>query len=370
MSFQQKQQEAELLKLRDEIDAIDKQIHLLINQRANCAQRVAQVKEKFQGVEDAVFYRPEREAQVLRKVMERNEGPLDDKAIARLFREVMSVCLAHEKPLNIAYLGPAGAFSQLAANKHFGNSAITIAANSLTQVFNDVDAGFVNYGVVPIENSTQGIATQTLDLFKKYPLNICGEVELDVQLNLYGLSSIALADIVNVYALNETLIQCGYWLDQHCPNAKRVVTNSLQEAEKLSQVDDQSGVVAADGALASQWRVVAQNISSNNEHKARFLIVGNQKVLASGLDKTSLLVAAKDQPGALYDLLTPFRESDISLLKIETYTGESPLGLECSVFYIDFEGHQNDTIIKSVLAQVKDKSVEMKVLGSYPRAVI
>ena len=370
MTDELKQQELELLKLRDKIDNIDRQIHQLINDRACCAQQVAVVKEKFQGVEDAVFYRPEREAQVLRKVMERNQGPLEDKAVARLFREVMSVCLAHEKPLQVAYLGPAGAFAQLASHKHFGSSAATIAVNSLDQVFKEVDNLTVNYGVVPIENSTQGVATQTLDLFKRYQLNICGEVELEVQLHCYSKQLVALPDIEKIYAYSETLTQCSAWLDNHCPGAQRLVISSLEQARLLVADSPTSVVIAGDGALDTQWRVVAQNISSNNEHKARFLIIGRQQIGVSGQDKTSILIATQDKPGALYSLLTPFREGEISLTRIDTHTGESALGIDCSVFYIDFEGHKSEPKVSGVLEQLSEHSVEIKMLGSYPRAVL
>jgi chorismate mutase/prephenate dehydratase len=367
---QEQEQEKELLKLRDKIDAIDQQMHQLLNQRANCAQQVAQVKEKYQGVTDAVFYRPEREAQVLRKVMERNKGPLEDKAVARLFREVMSVCLAHEKPLQVAYLGPAGAFAQLASHKHFGSSAVTHAVNSLDQMFKEVDSSVVNYGVVPIDNSNQGVAVQSLNLFKRYPLNICGEVELSVQLHLYSSNNENLPDISKIYASSEMLNHCTQWLDEHCPDASRIALTSSEQSQKMTETEHNAAVIAGDGALTGQWQVVAQNISSSNEHKARFLIIGRQEVSPSGHDKTSILIATKDQPGALYSLLTPFRENEISLTRIDTHSGESALGNDCSVFYIDFEGHKSDQNISAVLQQLEHSSVEIKVLGSYPRAVL
>ncbi|NQZ33925.1 MAG: chorismate mutase [Oceanospirillaceae bacterium] len=365
-----KNQENELLQLRDEIDEIDQQLHLLFNQRALCAQRVAQVKEKYQGIEDAVFYRPEREAQVLRKVMARNQGPLEDKAVAQLFREVMSVCLAHEKPLQVAYLGPAGAFAQLASHKHFGASAMTIPVNSLDHVFKEVQNSSVNYGVVPIENSSQGIACLTIDLLKRYQLNICGEVELSIELHLLSNEKLALSDVKAVYALNETLSQCAGWLDQHCASAKRKTVDSLALAIQLIESEEGAVVIAGDGVVDHRWHLVAQNISNNNEHKARFLILGKQKITPSGLDKTTVLVATLDKPGALAALLAPFRESQISLSRIDTHTGGSALGSDCSVFYIDFEGHSSDEKVAKVLQQLAENSVEIKMLGSYPRAVL
>lgn len=372
MTVQQKQQEQEqaLLKLRDKIDLIDQQIHQLINQRATCAQEVAHVKEKFQGADDAVFYRPEREAQVLRKVMLRNTGPLEDKAVARLFREVMSVCLAHEKPLQIAFLGPAGAFAQLASHKHFGSSVSAIAVNSLDQVFKEVHSAVVNYGVVPINNSSHGVATQTLDLFKRYPLSICGEVELEIHLHLYSTQSVGLPLVRKVYGLSETLAQSSKWLDHHCPTASRIALDNLDQALQMAGQDDACAVIAGDGAVAGQWQVIAQNVSSNNEHKARFLIIGHQQISPSGQDKTSILIATKDQPGALYSLLSPFRENQISITHIDTYQSESVLGADCSVFYLEFEGHQSEPEIVDIFVQLKNNSVEIKILGSYPRAVL
>ncbi|MGB1236962.1 MAG: chorismate mutase [Pseudomonadales bacterium] len=370
MTDPQKQQEQELLALRDEIDEIDRQIHELINQRAGCAQRVAQVKEKYQGVNDAVFYRPEREAQVLRKVMERNRGPLEDREVARLFREVMSVCLALEKPLQIAYLGPAGAFTQLASHKHFGNSANTHPKDSLDQVFSAVQHGDVNYGVVPIEHSTQGVAVPTLDLFKRYDLNICGEVELQVQLHLYSPNNRAFCELNTVYASADTLAQCQAWLQQHCPEVAQVVVESQQDALECARKAHSAAVVAGDGALDTSWHLLKQNISSDIEHKARFLIIGRQEVGPSGRDKTSILVAAKNKPGALRQLLAPFHDKDISLTGIETHSAEGILGAQCSVFYIDFEGHKSIPDVAQALEQVREESVELKMLGSYPRAVI
>ena len=363
-------QEQELQKLRQEIDAIDQNLHQLFNQRARCAQRVAEVKEKYQGVEDAVFYRPEREAQVLRKVMDRNQGPLEDKAVAHLFREVMSVCLAHEKPLQIAYLGPAGAFAQLASHKHFGVSADTIAVNSLDQVFKDVENSVVNYGIVPIENSSQGIATGTLDLLKRYSLTICGEVELSIKLHLFSDKVIPLSEVKTVYALSETLSQCSRWLDQHCASAARSTVASLEQV--MQNIADEEGavIIAGDGVTNHRWHLVAQNISCDDQHKARFLILGRQEIAPSGLDNTTVLVATLDKPGALYSLLTPFRENQISIRRKDTFTGGSALGSSRSVFYIDFEGHQSDQKIQSILKQLSQNSVEIKMLGSYPRAVL
>lgn len=370
MTDQLNNQENELLQLRDEIDEIDQNLQQLFNQRALCAQRVAQVKEKYQGIDDAVFYRPEREAQVLRKVMARNQGPLEDKAVAQLFREVMSVCLAHEKPLQVAYLGPAGAFAQLASHKHFGASAITIAVNSLDHVFKAVENSDVNYGVVPIENSSQGIACLTIDLLKRYKLNICGEVELSIELHLLSNQNLALSEVKTVYALHETLSQCTNWLDQHCASADRKTVDSLALA--MAQIESEEGavVIAGDAVVSHHWHHVAQNISNNNEHKARFLMLGKQQITPSGLDKTTVLVATIDKPGALAALLAPFKEHQISLSRIDTHTSGSVLGSDCSVFYIDFEGHSSDEKVAKVLQQLTINSVEIKMLGSYPRAVL
>lgn len=359
-------QEQELGVLRQQIDSIDKQMHELLNLRATCAQQVAEVKQKYQGVQDAVFYRPEREAQVLRAVMERNPGPLDDKEVARLFREIMSVCLALEEPMKVAFLGPKGTFTQQAALKHFGQAAQSLPLNSLDQVFREVTAGNAHYGVVPIENSTEGVVSHTLDLFRQYNLQICGEVELPVHQHLLRKAGDSVA-VARIYAHPQAFAQCSGWLEQEHPAAERIEVSCNAEAARRA-----AGDVGGSAALASDMaadlhdlQMVSRNVEDQPDSVARFLIIGDQDVGASGEDKTSILVSAHHEPGALYQLLEPFNRGKISLTRVETRSSQN----HC-LFYIDFEGHCSDDNIRPILRELEASSVELKLLGSYPRCVL
>ncbi|GGK74226.1 prephenate dehydratase [Amphritea balenae] len=364
------EQEKELKVLRDQIDSIDKQIHSLLNNRARCAQQVADVKEKYQGNQDAVFYRPEREAQVLRRVMTRNEGPLADKEVARLFREVMSVCLALEKPMYIAFLGPEGTFTQQAASKHFGHSAHCIPFNSSDEVFREVESGGAHYGVVPIENSTEGMVHHTLDLFKRFNLKICGEVELLIHHHLLRAEAEDLAGITRIYSPQQTLAQCRSWLDSHFPSVERIPVSSNAEAARLALEQGSSAAAIASDLAADlyQLNIVAKNIDDQSDNSTRFLIIGDQEVGESGQDKTSVLISVRDKAGALYKLLEHFQRHKISLTRIETRPGQQDA--TNSMFYIDFEGHSVAPKITRLLAELEAESTELKLLGSYPVAVL
>lgn len=363
------EQEKALKVLRDQIDSVDQQIHQLLNQRAQCAQRVAEVKQQYQGASDAVFYRPEREAQVLRRVMERNQGPLADKEVARLFREIMSVCLALEEPMQVAYLGPEGTFTQQAALKHFGHSAQGVPLASLDQVFREVEAGSAHYGVVPIENSTEGMATHTLDLFKRFNLRICGELELRIHHHLLVADVDRAAPIQRIYAHQEAFAQCSGWLENHYPGIERCVVSSNAEGAKCAQKDATSAAIAGDMALEMYGlQALARNIEDQPDNSTRFLIIGDQDVGPSGEDKTSILVSARNQPGALYQLLEPFHRNGISLTRIETRPARQ--GAWSYLFYIDFEGHESSPQVQNVLKELESHSVELKSLGSYPKAVL
>ena len=237
--------EKKLAQLRKSIDIIDSQLLELINQRAGCAKKVAKVKE-ISG--DIVYFRPEREANVLRNVMKKNNGPLGDEEVARLFREIMSACLALEQPIKVAFLGPEGTFTQQAAIKHFGNSAVTVSMNAIDEVFREVDAGAANYGVVPVENSTEGVINHTLDAFLASSLNICGEVELRIHHNLLVGQSTHKDKITRVYSHSQSLAQCRQWLDAHYPKAERIAVSSNAEAAKRIKGEWSSAAIAGDMA--------------------------------------------------------------------------------------------------------------------------
>ncbi|HBD23169.1 MAG TPA: prephenate dehydratase [Oceanospirillaceae bacterium] len=373
MSKSDKSQEQQLGLLRDEIDRIDQEIQSLINQRAVCAQRVAEVKQNYQGVEDAVFYRPEREAQVLRRVMERNQGPLGNEEMARLFRELMSACLAHEKTMQVAFLGPEGTFTQSAALKHFGHSVNTLPMGSIDEVFREVEAKTAHYGVVPIENSSEGMVNHTLDSFRQSNLVICGEVEMRVHQNLLIKADTDLGQIKRIYSHQQSLAQCRTWLDTHLSKVERIEVNSNAEAARrvAQAVEDDGSVAAIAGALAADLyglEIAHANIEDQPDNTTRFLIIGHNSVPVSGQDKTSILVMARNKSGALYHILEPFQRHNVSMTSIESRP--SGAGLWGYVFYIDFEGHVDDANVQGVLADLESEVAELRILGSYPQAVL
>ena len=364
----------ELLKIREEIDAIDQQIQTLINARADCAMRVAEVKqaEMAKTGEAPVYYRPEREAQVLARVMERNEGPLPKEEVARIFREIMSGCLALERPLAVGYLGPIGTFTEAAALKHFGHAVDTRPLTTISEVFRDVDAGNLEYGVVPIENSTEGMVTHTLECFLDSPLVICGEVEMRIHQALMVKPGLQISRIQTIYSHQQSLAQCRLWLDANLPGAERKTVSSNAEAARLvSESNLNDGLAAVAGERAAETyglSTVAGSIEDRPDNTTRFLVIGKQSTEPSGRDKTSLIVSVKNEPGALYRLLEPFERHGIDMTRLESRPSHS--GIWSYRFFIDFQGHADDQAVQTFLDEIRAQSAELKVLGSYPRAVL
>ena len=354
-----------LLTLRERIDVLDEQIQTLLNERAHCAQQVAHAKIA-QG-ETGDFYRPEREAEILRRVRERNTGPLDDAEVTRLFREIMSACLALEKPLTIGYLGPEGTFTQAAALKHFGHSVRTETLPAIDVVFRAVEAGECNYGVVPIENSTEGVVNHTLDMFLRSPLHICGEVSLRIELHLLSRET-DLGAVHKVYAHQQALAQSREWLDANLPRAERIAVSSNGEAAR--RVGQEAGAAAIAGEAAADLyglSRLASRIEDEPGNTTRFLVIGKQTVGRSGQDKTSLLISVKNQPGALYQMLEPMARHGLSMTRIESRP--SRRGIWDYVFFVDIEGHIEDAPVAAALKELEQHANLFKVLGSYPRAV-
>lgn len=368
---------ASLELLRQQIDELDQKIQQLLNQRAECAQQVAVVKqgEFAAGKQDEPaeagpsFYRPEREAQVLRKVMERNTGPLDEVAVARIFREIMSACLALERPLQVAYLGPEGTFTQAAARKHFGHAVINRSQQTIANVFAQVESGECGYGVVPVENSTEGMVSHTLDHFIHSPLKICGEVELRIQLHMLVAPEAEVAGIRSICAHQQALAQCRHWLDRNWPGVDRVAVSSNGEAARMAAADPSLVAVAGDmAAELYHLKRIATNIEDYADNTTRFLIVGREAVPPSGRDKTSIIVSTRNKPGALFHLLQPFEREGVGLTRIDTRPSRTETW--AYVFFMEFEGHQQDPHIQRILKALEEQSVLLKLLGSYPRAVI
>lgn len=354
-----------LNKLRDKIDGLDEQIQALISERAKIAQDVATTK---QGSSDEVYYRAEREAEVLRKVMARNSGPLTNEEMARLFREIMSACLALEQVMTIAFLGPEGTFTQAAALKHFGHSVITTPMATISDVFREVESGAASYGVVPIENSTEGVINHTLDEFMVSSLKICGEVELRIHHHLLG-SHAQIADTRKVYSHQQSLAQCRKWLDTHLPNVELHDVSSNAEAARLAK--NESGAAAIAGEAAAdiyELNLISHNIEDEPDNTTRFLVVGKRATPASGSDKTSLLIYTDNKPGALYAILEPFARNGISMSRIESRPSRQ--GMWTYVFFVDIEGHIDDENVTQALKELQQTASSIKVLGSYPRAVL
>lgn len=358
-----------LESVRQRIDEIDASLTRLLSERAACALQVGEIKQAEPSAEPPVFFRPEREAQILKRIQAENPGPLSNQQLARLFREIISCCLNLEQPLTIAYLGPAGTYTEAAAVKQFGHFAGTRALASIDEVFREVESESAHYGVVPVENSTEGMVNHTLDCFMASQLKICAEVEMPIHHALMVDPKAGDAKIEEILSHSQSLAQCRSWLDAHYPGVARTPVNSNAEAAKL--VIDQPGKAAIAGDMAAErygLRLLARNIEDQADNKTRFLVIGRQNVGPSGDDKTSLLVSTRNEPGALYRVLEPFHRHGISLSRIETRPARS--GNWSYVFFIDFDGHRSDPKIQQVLAEVGEVSLEVRMLGSYPQAVV
>jgi chorismate mutase/prephenate dehydratase len=352
--------------IRDRIDQLDIQIQDLINQRAEAAQEVAAIK--LSADKGAVFYRPEREAAILSQVKKRNQGPLSGEEMARLFREIMSACLALEQPLNIAFLGPEGTFTQGAVLKHFGHSVSTSAMNSIPEVFQAVESGNCHYGVVPVENSTEGVISHTLDMFLNSPLQISGEVTLRIHQHLLSLQP-NIAAVKKVFSHQQSLAQCRLWLDRNLYHAERVAVGSNAEAARLANSEPDSAAIAGDMA-AELYALprLADNIEDEPDNTTRFLVIGSQQLQLTGRDKTTLLLSARNVAGSLNHLLTPLAEHKISMTRIESRP--SRRGTWDYVFFVDIEGHRDDPNVAAALDALQEEAQLFKILGSYPMAVL
>jgi len=360
-----------LSAVREHIDLIDRQIQSLIAERAQWAHQVGKAKGKLAAAVD--YYRPEREAQVLRRVVDRNDGPLSDEVLVRLFREIMSACLAQQEPLKVGYLGPEGTFSQQAVHKHFGHSAHGLPLASIDEVFQEVAAGHADFGVVPVENSGQGTIQVTLDLFlasinEGSPLKICGEVELRVHQHLLSRSG-RIEDIERIYSHPMSLAQCSGWLREHLPNVERIAVSSNAEAARRARNAEDAAAIAGESAgLVYALKKIAGPIEDRSDNTTRFLVLGRESFPPSGHDRTSLLVFIRDRPGALYGVLEPLARRGISMNRIESRPAHGHLWQYA--FFIDVAGHCDESPLLDALAEVGAKGDEVRVLGSYPVAIL
>ncbi|MFT3961047.1 MAG: prephenate dehydratase [Propionivibrio sp.] len=355
----------ELAEVRGEIDAIDAQLLDLLNRRARCAQKVGEIKAAHG--EGGFIYRPEREAQVLRRIQDMNAGPLPDESVTWFFREVMSACLSLERPLTVAFLGPLGTFSESASTKHFGHAAQLQPQTSIDDVFREVEAGHADFAVVPVENSTEGAIGRTLDLLMTSPLRMCGEVVLPIHQHLMTREA-SLENIAKVYSHAQSLAQCHEWLNRSLPKAQRIPVGSNAQAAQLAAAE--AGTAALAGEAAAErygLPVLVGNVEDEPNNTTRFVVLGRQEAGPSGRDKTSLIMSAPNRTGSLCELLAPFSDAGVSMTRLESRPARHTLWEY--VFYVDVDGHRDDPRVARALAELARRAAYLKVLGSYPVAV-
>jgi chorismate mutase/prephenate dehydratase len=356
-----------LEELRRTIDEIDENLQALIAARARCAKEIGVVKGLTSTAE---FYRPEREAQVLRNVIERNKGPLRDEEMVRLFRELMSACLAQEEALKVAYLGPEGTFTQSAVLKHFGHSVHALSVPTIDEVFHEVEAGTADFGVAPIENSSEGtVNIHTLDMFLTSPLKVCGEIELRIHQHLMGTMQ-DLRETRRVCSHPQSLAQCRVWLAEHLPNVEMIPVASNAEAARRAR--DEEGTAALAGEAAAEvygLKILFRDVEDQTDNTTRFVVVGRRLFPPSGNDKTSVLVSASgtEGPGVLLHLLGPLARHGVSMTRIESRPSRRKKW--DYVFFVDLDGHAEDPPVRKALEEVKAQATLFKVLGAYPKAV-
>jgi len=348
--------------LREAIDAIDRQVVALLGQRAVLAQRIGELKH---AGEEPV-YRPEREAEVLRKVASANAGPLPDAALAAVFREVMSACRALERALRVAYLGPAGTFSELALLRQFGSSVEALPTPSIDEAIRAAEAGAADFAIAPMENSTEGSVTRTLDLLLSTTLTIVAEVSLPVNHHLLT-SSGSMHGVVRIAAHAQALAQCVNWLNQQHPGIERQPVASNAEAARLASVDPTVAAIAGEAAAGRYGlAAVASNIQDDPGNRTRFVVLGRQQTQPSGRDKTSLILAVANRAGAVYDMLEPLARHGVSMTRFESRPAKT--GAWEYYFYVDVEGHQREPKVAAALDQLRGACAFFKSLGSYPAA--
>ena len=355
---------ARLKAIRSQIDALDRELLAALNRRAELAQTVADIKDNSDAV---VYYCPDREAQVVRELIAANSGPLPDRDVERLFREIMSACRALQQPMRLAFLGPRGTFTEAAVLRHFGQAVETVPLESIDAVFREVQSGACQYGVVPVENSTEGVVTHTLDMFLRSRLAICGEVELRIHHHLLS-SGADFAAIARVYTHQQSLAQCRTWLDRNLPAAERIAVSSNAEGARRAAQERDAAAVAGEAAAAIYGlEILAANIEDEPDNTTRFLVIGGESVPPTGKDKTSLLLSARNRSGALYGLLTPFARLGINMTRIESRPSRSARWEY--VFFVDIEGHAEDPQVTRALETLDQEGSLIKVIGSYPRAL-
>ncbi|MFK7860242.1 MAG: prephenate dehydratase [Granulosicoccus sp.] len=349
------------------IDEIDERIQELINQRAAASEQIAQLKCQQSEKENAELYEPARDSQVLRAVAARNQGPLQDSSLQRIFREIITASQVLAEPMRVAYLGPQGTYSHTATDRHFGHFVETQPEPGIAEIFHAVEAGRARFGVVPVENSTEGAVNQTLDLLTKTTLRVCGEVGMRIQHCL--LSNAADYDhIKEVHAHPQALAQCMHWLNANLPDAVRVSESSNAAAAKLAiERSDIAAIAGETAAKLYSLKTMMKGIEDEKNNTTRFLIIGDQDIPPSGTDSSLLLVSAPHRPGGLRSMLGPLEDAGVDITRIESRPSRSALWEY--VFFINVNGHEHDVHLSRVLEQLRELTPLVKVLGSYPRVL-
>ena len=350
-----------LRRLRNRIDEIDMKIVDLLNERANLALEIGKIKRK-RGKE---FYVPSREREVLERLVNYNSGPFPDAVLRVIYREIMSASLSLEHPLKVAFLGPDATFTHLACIEYFGSSAEMIPIKSISDVFDEVERGRADFGVVPVENSNEGMVTHTLDRFVDADVNICGEVLLEISYCLMSKNG-RLEDVEKIYSHAQSIAQCRNWLASHTPDIPVMDVASTALAAQMAVEDDTVAAVASEtAALMYDLRVIERRIEDNPNNITRFLVIGSRPPSRTGDDKTSILFSVRDEVGILYKMLEPFSRFGVNLTKIES----RPLKKKAweYIFFIDLEGHIEDEKVSKAIDALREKSLFLKILGSYPR---
>ena len=348
-------------RLRREIDALDDELAALIQRRAGLAQKIGALKS------GAPAYRPEREAEILKRVMGKT-GILSAERVAAVFREIISACRGLEEAIRVSYLGPEGTFSEQAVRKHFGRAVEALPAASVDEAFRRCESGAAQFTVVPVENSTEGAVGRTLDLLLATPLRICGEIELRVHQNLLSRSE-KISSVRKVYSHAQSLAQCNGWLSQNLPGVERIAVTSNADAALRASKEDGAAAIAGEAAAERyQLAIMARAIEDDPNNTTRFLVLGNLEPAPTGKDRTSLVMSAENKPGAVHALLTPLAQHRVSMTRIESRPARARSALWEYVFFIDVEGHQRDERVAAALAELKRLAPYLKILGSYPVA--
>ncbi len=349
-------------KLRKNIDKLDHSLLGLLSQRAKLVKSIGALKlENGQPI-----FVPGRERKLLQELQARNQGPLSNEAVEGLFQEIVHACRNIQKRMTVAYFGPEASFTHAAALKSFGRGVELVSARTISEVFSEVDKGRADFGVVPIENSLGGGVYHTLDMFIESPLSICAELELPVHHFLLSKSAKSLDKIKTLFSHYQALSQCRNWVDEHLPNARVVESTSTSEAAQQAQRI--SGAAAISSKLAADrygLNVLASRIEDSSQNSTRFLIIGTAIPEPTGRDKTSIMFSIKDRPGALFDMLLPFKKARLNLTKIESRPTRQKAWEY--IFFVDFLGHRSESRVKDALAKLERSCVFLKILGSYPR---